>query len=313
MREPGAAPDQVAALPGWGADSHDAALAVWRAAVAPDVAAALAAPMPADGAGAARRWWETRFRPVLIGDPAGALLTGYYEPVIAAAASPGPDHRVPLLAPPPADAEGAPLPDRAAIMAGALAGRGLELFWLADPVDLFFLQVQGSGRLRLPDGRMVRVGYAGRTGHDYVSIGRILVAEGHLPREGISADAVKHWLRADPVRGAAMMARNPSYVFFREIGGLGDADGPIGAMGLALTAHRSLAVDPAHHPFGSAIWVEAAGLAPRLMVAMDTGSAIRGPQRGDIFFGTGEAAGVAAGQLATSGRLVRLVPREDVA
>ncbi|MCL5776640.1 MltA domain-containing protein [Limibaculum sp. FT325] len=298
-------------LAGWAGDAHDAALAVWLRANPRELAHRLDAPAPHEGADVARRWWETRFRPVLVGDPARSLLTAYYEPVIDASEAPDARFRAPLLAPPPELDAGGPLPDRGAIMGGALSGRGLELYWLEDEVDVFFLQIQGSGRLRLRDGRLVRVGYAGRNGHDYASIGRILLAEGHLPPNGASAGRIKTWLRADPARGATMMARNPSYVFFRVVKGLGERDGPIGAMGLPLTAHRSLAVDTGYHPFGSAIWVEAERLAPRLMVAMDRGTAIRGAQRGDIFFGTGAQAGHKAGRVSARGRLVRLVPVES--
>ncbi|MBK0400516.1 MltA domain-containing protein [Limibaculum sp. M0105] len=298
-------------LRGWDDDAHDAALAVWLRSNPPDLARTLAAPSPEDGPAVARRWWQERFRPVLVGDPARARLTAYYEPVIPASDVPTARFTAPLLALPPESAWREPMPDRAAIVAGAFAGFGLELFWLEDAVELYFLQIQGSGRLKLPDGRLVRIGYAGRNGHDYASIGRIMMAEGHMPEGGASAGRIKKWLRADPDRGARMMARNPSYVFFREIANLRDDEGPIGAMGLPLSAHRSLAIDTRHHPFGSAIWVEANGLTPRLMVAMDRGTAIRGPQRGDIFFGTGEAAGNEAGRVSARGRLLRLVPVES--
>ena len=183
--------------------------------------------------------------------------------------------------------------------------------WLADPAEAFFLQIQGSGRIRLPDGSTMRLGYAGKNGHPYVAIGRLLVAEGWMTLDQATAQAIKDWLRADPARGAALMDRNPSYVFFREIDDLPPDAGPIGTLGLPLIAGRSVAVDPEFHPLGLPVWIEAetaSGPARRLWFAADTGGAIKGPHRADLFLGTGEAAGLEAGALRSRGRVVPLVP-----
>jgi len=296
-------PPDFAALDGWGTADHTGArIAVMAQCVA------LGRDCPA-AEGEARAWFERHFLPSALPGADTALITGYFEPVLAAAPAPDADFPVPLHAP-PADAA-ALRASRAEIGAGALAGRAPVLYWLADPVEAFFLHVQGSGRLMLPDGRMVRVGYAGRNAHSYRSIGRIAVERGLLPAEGLTADRLKDWLRADPERGAALMAENPSYIFFREVEGLEEDDGPIGALGLPLTPLGSVALDPAHYPPGSLVWIEAEGPdgpIRRLMLAQDTGSAIRGPGRADIFFGTGAEAGRRAGALTARGRIVRLVP-----
>jgi len=258
-----------------------------------------------------RAFFESAFRP----EPRDslALLTGYYEPVIDGALVPGDRYAVPIHARPPELEAGRLYFSRAEIVAGALDGRGLELVWLADPVEAFFLQVQGSGRVRLPDGRLLRLGYAGKNGHPYEAIGRLLVEMGQMQLEQVTAQAIKDWLRADPVRGAELMDRNPSYVFFRELVGLPPEAGPIGTLGLPLTAGVSVAVDPDFNRLGLPVWIapDAGPDAPQpgLWIAMDTGGAIRGPARADLFLGTGEAAGRQAGRLRASGRIVALVPR----
>ena len=199
-------------------------------------------------------------------------------------------------------------------MAGALEGRARVLYWLADPVEAFFLHVQGSGRLVLPGGGRVRVGYAGRNAHAYRSIGRIAVARGLLPAEALTADRLKDWMRAHPAAARALMAANPSYIFFRERRGQAPGDGPVGAAGVALTAGVSAALDPAIYPPGTPVWIEAdgpGGPIRRLAIAEDTGSAITGPGRADLFVGTGAEAGRRAGALAARGRIRRLVPRVE--
>ncbi|ODS01177.1 hypothetical protein AUC68_12470 [Methyloceanibacter methanicus] len=193
---------------------------------------------------------------------------------------------------------------RAQIEAGALDGQGLEILHTDDPVELFFMQVQGSGLVHLDDGSTARLTYAGKNGHPYTSIARVLVDSGVLAADDIDMDAVKAWLREDPMRGRALMQKNESYVFFSVLSTEDAAQGPRGADGVPLSAGRSLAVDPAYIPLGSPVFVtvpdlaDENGAAPfrRLMIAQDVGSAIRGPQRGDIFFGTGAAAGTIAGR-----------------
>jgi membrane-bound lytic murein transglycosylase A len=208
-----------------------------------------------------------------------------------------------------------PYATRAEIDGGALAGKGLELAYVRDQVEAFFLQVQGSGRIRLPNGTHLRVGYDGKNGHPYTSIGRTLIDTGEMTESAMSLAALGNYLRADPARGLAVMQRNASFVFFRA---LTDADGagPLGVDGIALTEGRSLAVDAGVHAIGAPIYVVAPELthisgAPfqRLMIAQDVGSAIRGPERGDIFAGSGDAAGRVAGITKHSGRFFVLLPR----
>jgi membrane-bound lytic murein transglycosylase A len=203
-------------------------------------------------------------------------------------------------------------------MAGHLDGRGLELVWLADPVDAFFIHVQGAARIALADGRTMRVTYAAKTGHPYTAIGRVLIEQGALTRETATMQGIRAWLAAhkDDAHGdaaAAVLAHNRSYIFFREAPVSDPALGPIAAAKVPLTAGRSLAVDRLLHTFHTPVWIET--MLPggeafrRLTIAHDTGSAIVGPARGDIFFGSGAAAGAIAGAMRSGGRFVVLLPR----
>lgn len=281
----------------------------------------------------ARAFFEAWFRPwraSASGDPEG-LFTGYYEPLLSASASPDAVYRFPLYRRPgdmlvidlgqfSSEFEGrtitgrlsggslAPYYDRAAIDDGALAGQGLEIAWTDDPVALFFLHIQGSGRLAMSDGRELRVGYDGQNGHGYYAIGRELVAMGELTREEVSLQSIRDWLKAHPDQADAVMETNPSYVFFRVLEG----PGPIGGQGVPLTPGRSLAVDHRMIAYGTPLWLDTTlpdGTPwQRLMVAQDTGGAIRGPVRGDIFFGTGEEAEWRAGHMKGGGGYVLLLP-----
>ena len=177
------------------------------------------------------------------------------------------------------------------------------------------MQIQGSGRVRLTDGSWVRLGYAAKNGHPYTSIGKRLAERGDRPKD-LTMEGLKSWLRADPARGRALMQENKSYVFFRELPEAEAGAGPVGAQGVALTPGRSLAVDAAYHKLGLPVFVAAPDLKGedgkpfrRLMIAQDVGSAIRGPERGDIFFGTGEAAGAIAGGAAHPARFFILLPK----
>jgi membrane-bound lytic murein transglycosylase A len=204
---------------------------------------------------------------------------------------------------------------RGEIWDGVLSGRGLELLYLKDRVELFYMQVQGSGRVHLKEGGAVRLGYAGKNGYPYTSIGRLLIEQGAIAPDAMSMAAVKAWLRADEARGQALMEENRSYVFFRELDADEGRDGPRGAQGVALTPGRSLAVDTAYHRLGLPVFVTAADLVTegrpfrRLMIAQDVGSAIRGPERGDIFWGTGEDAGAIAGSTRHAARFCVLLPK----
>jgi membrane-bound lytic murein transglycosylase A len=203
---------------------------------------------------------------------------------------------------------------RGEIWDGAFRARdGLPLFYADDPVDVFFLHVQGSGVVNLPDGTTQRVGYAASNGHDFFAIGRALIQSGEMTGRDMSMQGIRDWLRANPDQARDLMRRNPRFIFFRKI----DGPGPIGAQGVALTAGRSLAVDPAFMPLGAPVFLDTTHPvtgAPlqRLMVAQDTGSAIKGPVRGDFFWGSGEPALAKAGRMKQRGRYYLLLP-ESVA
>lgn len=293
---------------------------------------------------AARAFFERHFQPFEVQPKAGnGFLTAYFEPEIMASRERTPEFSVPVLGrpddlvtfaqgeprPPGIDAAFAAArlsegihsiyPDRAAIWAGALAGKGLEIAWLRDEAELFITQVQGSARLTLTDGTRARLTYAGRNGHPYTSIGRILVEQGEIPLPEMSLERLMAWLRADPARGRALMEKNRSYVFFALEPMLDPARGPVGGAGVPLTTGRSLAVDRTIWPYGLPVWIEASPLTPegprapldRLMIAQDTGSAIVGPARGDFFMGSGAVAGQRAGLVRDAMRFVVLWPRGE--
>jgi membrane-bound lytic murein transglycosylase A len=238
------------------------------------------------------------------------LFTGYYEPELRGSPQRTPRFAYPIYARPPELQDGQVYLDRAAIERGALRGRGLEIAWLEDPVEVFFLHIQGSGRIRMVDGRVIRVGYAGRNGHGYRSVGKEMVARGTMTADQVSAQGIKSYVRSNPSSGNDLLNVNPSYVFFRKIGDLPADKGPIGAMGRSITALRSVAIDPRFTPLGAPVWIEKDGAKPirSLMVAQDTGGAIKGAQRADIFYGTGEQAGEAAGTVKDGGRMIVLLP-----
>lgn len=333
-------------LPGWADDDHRAALAVFRRGaevladhpprqreLGVDPRNLTTALKDAVDAGNARAFFERRFTPVLVDEP--AHFTGYYEPEVAGSRVRAPGFTVPLHGVPDDLVEVTPgtVPgldpeyrfarmtatcldayhDRGAIQAGALDGRGLEIAWLADPVDAFFIHIQGAARLRLPDGGTMRVTYAAKSGHPYTPIGRVLIERGALPAGGATMQTIRAWLRDNPDERDAVLASNRSYIFFREAPVTATELGPIAAAKVPLTTGRSLAVDRTLWSFHLPVWVETTlpDGAPfaRLMVAQDTGSAIVGPARGDIFFGSGDAAGEIAGTMNARGRFVVLFPR----
>ncbi len=291
---------------------------------------------------AARSFFEKYYTPFEVGvEGRPGLLTGYYEPEVHGSRERTGEYQVPVYMKPEdivavtpdemrgtyndrltamrkTDGELVPYYTRAEIDKGALEGRGLEILYLDDPVELFFLQVQGSGQVRLPDGRIARLRYAGKNGHPYTSIGKLLVERGETQPGKTSMQAIKEWLRADSERAKRLMWENPSYVFFEERPEADAEIGPIGAQGVALTPERSIAVDPSYHALGTPVFVlVGAGLKEldgtpfqRLMIAQDVGSAIRGPERGDIFFGSGEEAGARAGTTLEPGDFIVLKPKD---
>ncbi|MEX0808836.1 MAG: MltA domain-containing protein [Dongiaceae bacterium] len=279
------------------------------------------------------RW----FAPFLVSgaDGADGLFTGYYEPELYGSLTPSPQYPVPLyrmpddmvtvpLGPFRADLEGESIVGRVdgtrfvpyyshqEIDQGALAGRGLELLYIDDPIAAFFLHIQGSGRVFLADGTEMRVGYAGKNGRPYVAIGRVLADRGEIPLDQVSLQSIRAWLEANPDRAREVMYQNPSFIFFERI----DGEGPIGAQGVVLTPSRSIAVDTRLLPLGVPLYVDTvwpAGVDKglpmrRLMIAQDTGGAIRGPVRGDIYWGSGDIAGDYAGQMKSQGRYYLLLP-----
>ncbi len=290
----------------------------------------------------ARAFFERWFDPVEIIPQSGSgFLTGYYEPETEGSLVRSDAFQAPLLARPPdlvtipqgetwpglpegfaaarrrVDGGHEIYPDRAAIWRGELGTLAQPILWLKDEVEVFFMQVQGSGRVKLPDGRVTRIAYAGRNGHPYSSIGRVVVREGLLPLEDATLDKLKAWLRANPVEARRIMGMNASYVFFRKADELADASGPIGGAGVPLTPWRSIAVDRTLWAYGLPVWMEvdlplAAGAEPfrKLVIAEDTGSAILGPARADLYHGSGAAAGSRAGVLRHPMRFVVLWPRE---
>lgn len=285
---------------------------------------------------AARSFLQSWFTPYAAGNNGNrqGLFTGYYEVELEGSRTAGPDYPVPLYKRPSdlvsvdlgefaerwkgeriagrvQDGRLKPFEDRAAIEAGALRGKVAELVWLKDPIAAFFLHIQGSGRVKLPDGAEMRVGYAAQNGHKYVAIGKELIDRGALKREEVSLQTIRDWLRANPAEAQALMNRNPSYVFFQELKG----DGPNGAQGVALTPERSLAVDAKFLPYGAPIWldaedpVESGRRLRRLLIAQDTGGAIRGPVRGDVFWGHGAEAERKAGVMKSAGSYYLLLPK----
>jgi len=293
---------------------------------------------PGDNA-AAKRYFERNFAFYQAGNngKVGGTFTGYFEPELAgsrtrsagATALRGiPNDLVQLdLGAFAEDLSGrrtagriangrlVPYHTRAEIEAGLLDGRAPAIAWVNDPIDAFFLHIQGSGRIRLPDGQIMRVGYAGQNGHAYVPIGRVLVERQILTLEQVSMQSIRDWLKANPDQAAAVMNQNPSYVFFRELPAPAqESEGPPGALGTPLTPMRSIAVDPRFVPLGVPVWVDVPDpegrSIRRIMVAQDVGGAIRGPVRGDIFFGSGWQAGDSAGRMRSTGAYMLLLPRQ---
>jgi len=302
-----------------------------------------AAELP-DGRDAARAFFESWFQAYAVsgGGSQDGLFTGYYEPLLAGSLEPGPNGTVPLRRPPgdivtvelgqfANDLAGRrvrgrvdgdrlmPYFSRGEIERGALDGRDLELIWVDDPIEKFFLQIQGSGLVRLADGRTLRVGYADQNGRAYRPIGRDLVEAGELGREEVSLQTIAAWLRANPGRAEAMMDNNASYVFFQLLGEAGELEGPLGAQGVPLTPERSLAVDRRFVPYGTPVWLETEAPFPhatrpfkRLMIAQDTGGAIKGAVRGDVFWGAGDLAEFVAGHMNSRGRYYLLLPKAAI-
>lgn len=265
----------------------------------------------------ARHFFETHFTPFKITPRDGhGFLTAYYEPEVEASLERTDIFSVPLYAKP--DDLGEHYFTRAEIEDGALKDRGLERLFLKDPVDLFFMQVQGSGKARLPDGSTRRIQYAGRNGQPYVTIAKVLIQEGHLTLSDAHAEGVKAWLRAHPDKARRIMRLNTSYIFF-DVMPDEDATGPLGGASTHLVPFRSIAIDRTIWPYGLPFYIEAelpdgrggVEFMARVMIAQDTGSAILGPARADLFFGSGDEAGKRAGLIRHRGDFTLLWPKGE--
>lgn len=339
-------PVSFADLSGWKQDDHAAALHAFQrscralkrgSALAGVCREALGLP-PATPDAEARAFFERAFTPYRVEGRSEGFLTGYYEPELDGSRDKRPGFAVPVYATPsdlvvfksgmargglPAAFTGArkstdgiiAYPTRREIEQKGL-GSARPLLYLADPVEAYFMHVQGSGRVRLRDGSHVRLSFAAKNGHPYTSIGKILINRGAIAEDSMSMDAVKSWLRANPRAGRDLFWENRSYIFFRELHGPDAERGPVGGAGCTLTPGRSLAVDAAFHRLGTPVWVDSPTMRlagpqalRRLMIAQDTGSAIKGSERGDIFWGMGQEAGALAGQTRHPGSFTVLLPR----
>jgi membrane-bound lytic murein transglycosylase A len=291
----------------------------------------------------ARQFFEENFRPVRIarlGESAG-FVTGYYEPIVEGSRFPTGIFKVPIYRRPPdlvapdappgasfpnrgrvvritSTGESVPYYDRGEVEDGALDGQHLEICWVRDPAEVLTIQIQGSARVRLEDGTMLRINYDGHNGYPYTAVGRVLIGRNIIPREEMSMARIREWMAANPQEAKEVRRQNRSYVFFRVVGLTGDRE-PVGGQGVPLTPGRSIAVDRALHVYGTPFFIEAelplegarsADPFHRTMIAQDTGSAIVGPARADLYFGAGDDAGRVAGRIRQPGRFAMLVPRE---
>jgi len=341
-------PADFGALPGWKdgeqAAAWNALLAScqalrWREAWRGVCARAMELRSPSDEE--ARRFLEDQFVPWRLANSDGGLeglITGYYEPVLRGSRVRAAPFVHPLYGPPDdllsidlatvnpelrgqrlrGRVDGkrvVPYYSRAEIARGAAPVAGKEILWVDDPIEAFFLQVQGSGRVQLDGGETLRVGYADQNGHPFQSIGRYLVERGELKLGEASMQAIKSWAAANPKRLEELLNQNPSFVFFRELPLADPANGPVGALGVPLSAGRSIAVDPRYVSLGAPVFLATtfpASATPlnRLVLAQDTGGAIRNPVRADFFWGYGVEAGAQAGRMRQTGRMWVLLPKD---
>jgi membrane-bound lytic murein transglycosylase A len=344
-------PINWAQIDGWADDDHDAAFATYLKSCKAILSGEPSKGQPMFSAlyrvcekaqsvdpqkpGEARAFFEQNFRPVRISplsSPEGdGFITGYYEPIVDGVRAQGDGYDFPLYRRP--SGVGASVSagkkkkkvrrklafyDRAAIDDGALAGRDLEICWLKDPIDSFFIHIQGSVRVVMDDGKLMRLNYSAANGHPYYAVGRWLIDKGIIDKEEMSMDRIREWMERNPEQGKTLRRMNKSYVFFRETHLPADQE-PVGAQGISLTPGRSIAVDRKLHVYGTPFFISAylpiEGLKAdtwfkRLMVAQDTGGAIVGPARADIYFGAGDEAASVAGRLRHYGKFVMLAPRE---
>jgi membrane-bound lytic murein transglycosylase A len=333
-------------LPGWAGDDHAAAFAAFRASCSAlerrefwRATCAAARTVEPAGSPEARAWFEANMRPWQLVNPDGnreGLVTGYYEPLLKGSRTRKPPYLYPAFAP-PEDMVIVELGDlypelKNMRLRGRIEGRKLvpywsraewtqqeprrspeAVMWLDDALDFFFMQIQGSGQVVLDDGSRVRLGYADQNGHPYRSIGRWLIDQGELRSDQASMQGIKNWAKAHPDRVQELMNANPSLVFFRELPVEGS--GPPGALGVPLTPERSIAIDPRHVTLGAPVFLattypDSPRPLQRLMLAQDTGGAIRGVVRADFYWGSGAEAGSQAGRMKQKGRMWALMPQD---
>lgn len=321
-------PVAFAALPGWEAAHHARALAAFRRSAAEMLETGRGFSRKTEYAGDkadweklcrtalatpdddARAFFETAFTPFRLG--AQAHFTGYYEAEAEGSQEPSPQYPVPIYRK-PHDPKLQSLTRPEIEAQGVLAGKGLELVWLSNWIDAFFIHIQGSGRVHLADGSLLRLAFAAKNGAPYVSIGKLLIQMGQMSLETVSMQSLRQWLAENPQEGLALMRQNPSFIFFREAPIADPELGPPGAEQVQLTPWASLAMDRAFWAFGTPMWIETpwpGGKTHRdLFIVQDTGSAIKGPARADIFCGAGDEAAMTAGHLNARGKLTAFLPK----
>ena len=331
------APIAYKEIPGWADDKHAEALAAFRRScpkltAGPDtrmatdggekiVAAAewkaicdSAAAVRAGDNRAAQRFFEENFRPQAV--MVAARFTGYFEPELRGSRAPSRLFTVPVYRR-PADLTDKPYYTRAEIEQGALKGKGLEVAWVQDPIGLFETQVQGSGRVHLAEGGTLNLGFDASNNRPYTAIGGVLADMGVMKREDATWPAIRDWLKRNPQQGREVMRRNERYIFFKD----SRSAATTGSAGVPLMAQRSMAIDPVFTPYGTPIWIDASRprigrpgateIYRRLMIAQDSGAAIKGPARGDVFFGSGAQSAEWAGRMVSGGQAIVLVPNRQ--
>jgi membrane-bound lytic murein transglycosylase A len=331
------APISFNEIAGWGEDKHGEALAAFRRScpkltAGPDVKIVTdggektitpaewkricdaGAGIKTSDARATRRFFEENFRPLVVKVP--GKFTGYFEPDLRGSRAPSRRFTVPVYRRPP-DLTDKPYYTRAEIEQGALKGKGLESAWVQDPVGLFEVQVQGSGRIQLAEGGTLTLGFDGSNNRPYTAIGKVLIEMGVMNKDDVTWPAIRDWLKRNPQKARGVMSKNERYIFFKDTRSRTAA----GAEGVPLTAQRSLAVDTGFTPYGTPIWIDttrprarkpgATEPYRRLMIAQDAGAAIQGPARGDVFFGSGTQAADWAGRMNSEGRAIVLVPNQN--
>jgi len=333
----GMTPTSFNEIAGWADDKHAEALAAFRRSC-PKLVAGPESKIVTDGAAktitaaewkgicdaaaavkagdnrAAKEFFEANFRPLIVQAPGN--FTGYFEPELRGSRAPSRIFALPVYRR-PADLGDQPYFTRAEIEQGALKGKGLEIAWVQDPVALFEVQVQGSGRIHLAEGGMLSLGFDGSNNRPYTAIGNVLVEMGVLQKDKVTWPAIRDWLKRNPDKAREVMRRNERYIFFKDT----KTNAATGAEGAPLTAQRSMAVDTGFTPFGTPIWIDtsrpvigkssATEMFRRLVIAQDSGAAIKGPARGDVFFGNSPQAGEWAGRMVSGGRAIVLVPNRS--